>query len=150
MRADKVGGWYRLWIKWKDHTEITPRWKSELVRETSNPELLEEIERAVSEARDRHRVEHGHYDDEDEGEAEAVNPDITAAPVAAEAPDVADTRPLAQRRVRRARPAPVNTISPSQLSDVFSCFSQVAAQSMAAFLNAADDYCVPRPSSRWV
>ena len=46
VRADKVGGWYRLWIKWKDHTEITPRWKSELVRETSNPELLEEIERA--------------------------------------------------------------------------------------------------------
>ena len=32
LSAEKVGGKYRLWIKWKGYDEVTPQWKSVLLR----------------------------------------------------------------------------------------------------------------------
>jgi hypothetical protein len=43
LSAEKVHGRYRLWIKWKDHADATPEWKSDIERQTSHPGLLQEI-----------------------------------------------------------------------------------------------------------
>ena len=65
VRADRIGNLYKLWIKWKGHDDITPRWRHELVKETSNPEILINIDRVVQEARERHRIEHGSTEADD-------------------------------------------------------------------------------------
>ena len=65
VRADRIGNLYKLWIKWKGHDDITPRWRHELVKETSNPEILVNIDRVVQEARERHRIEHGSTESDD-------------------------------------------------------------------------------------
>jgi len=66
VRADRIGRDYKLWIKWKDHPQITPRWRSELLKETSNSEILADIKRVVAEAKLRADVAQGHLDEEDE------------------------------------------------------------------------------------
>ena len=65
VRADRIGNLYKLWIKWKGHDDITPRWRHELVKETSNPEILINIDHVVQEARERHRIEHGSTESDD-------------------------------------------------------------------------------------
>ena len=53
LSAEKVQGRYRLWIKWKDHADATPEWKSDIERQTSHPGLLQEIQDAVQRCRDQ-------------------------------------------------------------------------------------------------
>ena len=59
LHAERVGRWYKLWIKWRGSNEISPRWRHELVKETTNAELLQEIKDAVDAARSAARHEHG-------------------------------------------------------------------------------------------
>ncbi|MDC0525347.1 DDE-type integrase/transposase/recombinase [bacterium] len=51
--AQGVGNVYRIWIKWRHYDELTWRWRHELVQETSNAEVLEQIEQAVTAERAR-------------------------------------------------------------------------------------------------
>lgn len=51
--AQKVGRYYKIWIRWKGFDELTWRWRHELVSETSNAEVLEQIEAAVAHERAR-------------------------------------------------------------------------------------------------
>ena len=53
LSAEKVQGRYRLWIKWKDHADATPEWKSDIERQTSHPGLLQEIQDAVQRCREK-------------------------------------------------------------------------------------------------
>ena len=46
--AEKVGGYYKLWLKWKDSEELTWRWAHELRAETLNAELLSSVETAIA------------------------------------------------------------------------------------------------------
>ena len=62
LSAEKVHGRYRLWIKWKDHADATPEWKSDIERQTSHPELLQEIQDAVQ--RCREQLNEGREDDD--------------------------------------------------------------------------------------
>ena len=66
VRADRIGRDYKLWVKWKDHTHVTPRWRSELLRETTNPEILADIKRVVAEAKLRADITQGRLDDEED------------------------------------------------------------------------------------
>jgi hypothetical protein len=47
LYAEKVGGAYKIWIKWEGYEEITFRWYAELKSETTNKWLLQEMENAV-------------------------------------------------------------------------------------------------------
>ena len=57
--AEKVGNVFKIYIKWRNHDEVTFRYRHELVNETNNPELLQEIEDAVQEERARLRAQRG-------------------------------------------------------------------------------------------
>ena len=51
--AEKVGGYYKLWLKWKDSEELTWRWAHELRAETLNADLLNNMETAIAAERAR-------------------------------------------------------------------------------------------------
>ena len=51
--AQKVGLYYKIWIRWKGFKGLTWRWRHELVSETSNAESIEQIEAAVAHERVR-------------------------------------------------------------------------------------------------
>ena len=51
--AQRVGRYYKIWIRWKGFNELTWRWRHELVSETSNAEVTEQIEAAVAHERAR-------------------------------------------------------------------------------------------------
>ena len=57
VRAERIGNLYKLWIKWKGHEDITPRWRHELVKEISDPDLLTSIGTLVQEAKEQHKLE---------------------------------------------------------------------------------------------
>ena len=65
---------YKLWIKWKGYDEISPRWRHELLKETSNPEILVNIDQRVQEAKERHRIEHGSTEADDIDDLETSVP----------------------------------------------------------------------------
>ena len=151
VSADRIGNRYRIWVKWKGYDEITSRWRHELIAECSNRELLDEMEVAVQRARDRHRAEHGHLDEDPE--PESVAPDITqpaqALPVGgADALD--DDRPLAQRRPRRKGSAKQNVMLCEALPAVFTerikeALSARAYRSLRAWRSVCDHpqlYCL--------
>ena len=71
LRAEKVSGKYRLWVKWADYADPTPEWRHFLVAQTSNRELLEEIDEAVRRCQEELRLQEGDQDDEAD-EAAAV------------------------------------------------------------------------------
>eukprot|EP00966_Prymnesium_polylepis_P109585 2535861-Prymnesium_polylepis.1 len=79
LSAEKVDGRYRLWIKWKDHADASPEWKSDIERQTSHPGLLQEIQDAVQ--RCREQLNEGREDDDpvvrDELAAELPRASIT-------------------------------------------------------------------------
>ena len=57
--AEKVGNRYKVYLRWKGYPEERSyRWRHELLKETSNPALIEEIESAVKEAQQRHATQH--------------------------------------------------------------------------------------------
>jgi len=55
--AEKVGRYFRIWIKWKGYDEISWRWRHQLVKEITDTQLLSDIEDEVNAARDRAKVE---------------------------------------------------------------------------------------------
>ena len=56
MYAERIGGHYKLWIKWSGSPELTWRWAHELKAETSNDELLQNIENVISIEREKLRA----------------------------------------------------------------------------------------------
>ena len=142
VRADRIGRDYKLWIKWKDHTHVTPRWRSELLRETTNPEILADIKRVVTEAKLRADITQGRLDDEEDvddlGDAaradaieisgNAADESIIVEPeVLAPDPDL----PIAQRLLRRRTQGKV--ISVGQMSLVNAFLSDIAYSGLSAF-----------------
>ena len=89
LSAEKVGGRYRLWIKWKGYDEVTPQWKSVLLRESCNQELIDEVEAAVAACKLRMN---DRTDDEDDRVAED---DVVIN-------EESDVTKLAEKRERRA------------------------------------------------
>ena len=101
LNAQRIGGKYKIFLKWKGYDEITFRWRHELLRETTNPELLDEIARATDTARREYQAEHGYLEEEpEEDTGTEANPTITAIPEPT-VMDTADERPIAQRKPRR-------------------------------------------------
>ena len=76
--AEKVGNNYKIYIKWVGSDEISWRWRSQLVKETKNAQLLKEIEEAVNAARSRHNAER--YGREVSSEDSAEEDDFEAPP----------------------------------------------------------------------
>ena len=106
LHAERVGRWYKLWIKWRGSNEISPRWRHELVKETTNAELLQEIKDAVDAARSAARHEHAHdSESDDDTPAPPGDVEIESAPADAETaatPDVDDSDlTIAQRNALR-------------------------------------------------
>jgi len=56
LRAERVGNRYLLHIKWKNYSDSSPLWRSDLLAQTCNPELLKEIEEAVERCRQERNV----------------------------------------------------------------------------------------------
>ena len=46
--AERVGRYYKIWIKWSGHDELTWRWRHELIKESSNAEVLQQVDDAVA------------------------------------------------------------------------------------------------------
>jgi hypothetical protein len=139
VRADRIGRDYKLWIKWKDHPQITPRWRSELLKETSNSDILTAIKRVVAEAKLRADVSQGHLDEEDETVDDNTsdrdhNHDDDADFTAPSQPNIsasASDLPIAMRLpLRRTRNKTVN-LAQAQLVHAFLC--DVAFSSLTAF-----------------
>ena len=141
VRADRIGRDYKLWIKWKDHTHVTPRWRSELLRETTNPEILADIKRVVAEAKLRADITQGRLDDEEDvddaadvtrADATELSGNATDEQVEADpevlAPDL--DIPIAQRLPRRR--ARDKVISVEQMSLVNAFLSNIAYSSLSA------------------
>ena len=101
LRAEKVGGRYMIWVKWRGYVDPTPVPRAQLVAESANEELLREVEEAVERYKTEKRLE---LDDSDE-------PD-TQPPVAVE---------LGQKRVRRPpvryTPSHVSLVAQLEASD---------------------------------
>jgi len=70
--AERVGNQYKIWISWKGYTEISWRWRHQLVNEISDPALLNAITVAVTAARKRAIIEAPATALEDEDLEEAV------------------------------------------------------------------------------
>ena len=92
--AEKVGRYYKIWLKWVGHEELSWRWRHELVTETTNAELLKEIEDAVTAERDRIKATRKDAYSEQEEELEAEPP-----PAQEEQPD----EPLGRGAPRQRR-----------------------------------------------
>ena len=140
VRADRIGRDYKLWIKWKDHTQITPRWRSELLKETSNPDVLADIKRVVHEAKLRADITQGRLDDEyddlddtvDTSSAAVHRPPQTEEPVVV-GPTVVTVDPnlpIGQRLPRRQVRG--KTISTEQITLVNTFLSDVAYSNLSA------------------
>jgi len=72
--AEKVGRYYKIWLKWAGYDELSWRWRHELVAETTNHELLKEIEDAVAAERERVKATHKDAYAEQEEELDAEPP----------------------------------------------------------------------------
>ena len=120
---------------------MTPRWRSELLRETTNPEILADIKRVVTEAKLRADITQGRLDDEEDVDdaADVTRADATelsgnATDGQAEAdpevlaPDL--DLPIAQRLPRRR--ARDKVISVEQMSLVNAFLSNIAYSSLSA------------------
>lgn len=115
LRAEKIKGRYRLWIKWKGYDDPTPMWRSDLLQQSSNAELRQEVDAAV----DRCRLELGSRDEVDDG----VEDEITE--VIADLPDPDAPRLPRQRKpVDRYKPS-VSTVCTSPL--VYSLIGHLAS-----------------------
>ena len=65
LSAEKLQGSYRLWIKWKDHADATPEWKTDIVKQTSHPGLLQEIQEQDAVQRCRDQLNEGRDGEDD-------------------------------------------------------------------------------------
>ena len=39
--------YYKIWIKWLGHEELTWRWRHEVLKESSKADVLQQIEKAI-------------------------------------------------------------------------------------------------------
>ena len=132
LSAEKVGGRYRLWIKWKGYDEVTPQWKSVLLRESCNQELIDEVEAAVAACKLRMN---DRTDDEDDPVAEdevVIN-------------EESDVTELTEKRQRRAP----EKYSPTWFmdSDVIAFMQEVDAAKLVS--EAASRFISVNPDSRY-
>ena len=82
MYAERIGGHYKLWIKWSGSPELTWRWAHELRAETSNDELLQNIENVISIEREKLRATRkDNYAEQEETFDEPPPPAVTEQPV---------------------------------------------------------------------
>ena len=128
--AEKVGRYYKIWLKWVDFDELGWRWAHELRRETTNAELLTEIEEAVNAERTRLNVTkrdaYAEHEDDDAGVEATPNSEP----------------PLLGRGAPRERAAPARLIF--HLSDVYALAEQLADAArykVVRRLRAALDMC---------
>ena len=156
VRADRIGRDYKIWIKWKDHTQVTPRWRNELLKETSNPTILADIKRAVNEAKLRADLTQGHLDDEDESDDPEANitqdniadvTDLISDSVIADTIDVAvptviidDHLPISQRLPNRR--AKIRLEPAAQISLVSAFLSDIAYFNLEALRSAQNDQVI--------
>ena len=156
VRADRIGRDYKIWIKWKDHTQVTPRWRNELLKETSNPIILADIKRAVDEAKLRADLTQGHLDDEDDIDDTEVHTtqdnivDVTdftsdsvtndTVGVAAPAVTIDDNLPIAQRLPPRR--AKTRLDFTAQISLVNTFLSEIAYSNLVALRSAQNDQLI--------
>lgn len=146
VSAERIGNRYKVWIKWKDYDDITWMWKHELVKQSSNTELLNEIDKAVAVARDEHRRRFGHHDDDDNevgGDDRDVNAATANDPTEMETldpnTDVVDNRPIAQRATRsHRRKELILACSDFRISDALRYMSVLAHESLCSFMATAD------------
>ena len=134
LRAERIGRYYRIWLKWKGYDEVTYRWRHDLVKETSNQELLDEIQAAVTLAKARYDAEHGLQPEEEDSDDEE-SPILPTPPPTTQTPTLPgppDDRPLAQRKPRRAV-----TVAQQQL---MSLLQSQAHDTLICFVAACDDY----------
>ena len=75
-----------MWIKWKDHADATPEWKSDIERQTSHPGLLQEIQDAVQ--RCREQLNEGREDDDPVVRDELAAEDGYHSGITGDGPDV--------------------------------------------------------------
>jgi hypothetical protein len=64
--AELDGRFYKIWIKWKNWPDLTWRYRHDLVKETTNAEILKEMEDAVEEVRRRNRETYQRQTEDDE------------------------------------------------------------------------------------
>ena len=72
LRAVKLGGKYKLLVKWKGHADATWEPRAHILNETNNPELLKEIEDAVQRYREEVHAPENDDDDADTAPHEGV------------------------------------------------------------------------------
>ena len=79
--AEKVGGRYQVWIKWKGFEELTYEWRSDLLAQGLSDELVKEVEKAVEKERVRLAAKHYMHDDDTIGEPPEPQADPEPEPV---------------------------------------------------------------------
>ena len=73
--AERVGGYYKVWLKWKDYEPLTWRWHHELRKDGLGEQSTAWVEAAVEAARQRYKMERGRpLDAEIEDEFEPAAP----------------------------------------------------------------------------
>jgi hypothetical protein len=130
--AEKVGSAYKIWLKWTGFADLGWRWRHELVRETSNPELLEEVDKAVVDARERWRVERGRLTPDDDDDDDVIEP-TRSAPSVPMIP-IGEEPALPSGRTRAKFTAPPLTLLSAQVDDTIST-------RLAASVLLADTQC---------
>ena len=137
VRAEKVGGKYVIWLKWKGSDELSSRLGHELMAESSNPDLIKEIREAIAAAR-AIPGPFGHVDDEDDVPEVTVPPNLVSPPasVLPSEDDPTDLRPIAQRKEKRRTAARMLL-----LHDAGARLEAFAE--LNRFQLLADDYCFP-------
>ena len=74
--AERIGRYCKIWIRWQGADELTWRWRHELIRETSNEEILRELDAAVASERERTRTRKDTYAEEEPEDDETDGPSL--------------------------------------------------------------------------
>ena len=129
-----------------EYDTITTRWRHELVNEIDDPTLLDSIDRLVAEAKERHRMEHGHLSDDEGSAEETTQPSVTInvpTPMQPPVVDVTSTLPIGKRLPPRRRSRP-DTYQPALLLELYTkvgdFLSDSAYTSLCSFISARDDF----------
>ena len=156
VRAEKVGGRYRIYLRWKGHSDITFRDHAELLAETSNPQILLEIKDAIQLCKDTQQYEQGHLPSSDD-EEDITAPDLVIP--GAQVPDIVpdalipmpgplttyqdDTLPISQRLSRRKTAPQLLAVRTDQtLAPWHSHAATLAYIRYQSFCFVVDDYCL--------
>ena len=115
------------------------------VTEITDPTLLNDIERSVVEARERHRAECGHLSDDEDSPDERPSPSVTLIPPPVVLPPILgvdNNLPIGKRLPSRNRSRP-ETYQPALLIELHTKVGEFlntsAYSSLCSFLAARDD-----------